>query len=55
VTGGVNEFNVPALIVAGLRHFVVVRALTEAPNPEDAARRLRSALDDALAVTIKPT
>lgn len=55
VTGGVNEFNVPALVVAGLRHFVVVRALTEAPDPEDASRRLRSALDDALAVTIKPT
>jgi thiamine-phosphate pyrophosphorylase len=55
VTGGVNEFNVPALVVAGLRHFVVVRALTEAPEPEAAARRLRSALDDALAVTIKPT
>jgi thiamine-phosphate pyrophosphorylase len=55
VTGGVNEFNVAALIVAGLRHFVVVRALTEAPEPEAAARRLRIALDDALAVTIKPT
>lgn len=55
VTGGVNEFNVAALVVAGLRHFVVVRALTQAPDPEAAARRLRGALDDALAVTIKPT
>jgi thiamine-phosphate pyrophosphorylase len=55
VTGGVNEFNVATLIVAGLRHFVVVRALSEAPEPEAAARRLRKALDDALAVTIKPT
>jgi thiamine-phosphate pyrophosphorylase len=55
VTGGVNEHNVAGLVAAGLRHFVVVRALTEAPDPEAAARRLRSALDDALAVTIKPT
>lgn len=55
VTGGVTEHNVASLVVAGLRHFVVVRALTEAPEPEAAARRLRSALDDALAVTIQPT
>jgi thiamine-phosphate pyrophosphorylase len=55
VTGGINEHNVASLVAAGLRHFVVVRALTEAPNPEAAARRLRSALDDALSVTIKPT
>jgi thiamine-phosphate pyrophosphorylase len=55
VTGGVNEGNVANLVAAGLRHFVVVRALTEASDPEAAARRLRSALDDALAVTIKPT
>jgi thiamine-phosphate pyrophosphorylase len=54
VTGGVNEHNVAGLVAAGLRHFVVVRALTEAPDPEAAARRLRLALDDALAVTIKP-
>jgi thiamine-phosphate pyrophosphorylase len=55
ITGGVNEFNIASLVVAGLRHFVVVRALTEAPDPEAAARRLRRALDDALAVTIEPT
>jgi thiamine-phosphate pyrophosphorylase len=55
VTGGVNEHNVANLVAAGLRHFVIVRALTKAPDPEDAARRLRSALDDALAVTIQPT
>jgi thiamine-phosphate pyrophosphorylase len=54
VTGGVNEHNVASLVAAGLRHFVVVRALTESPDPEAAARRLRSALDEALAVAIKP-
>jgi thiamine-phosphate pyrophosphorylase len=55
VTGGVNERNVAGLVAAGVRHFVVVRALTEAPDPEAAAQRLRSALDDALAMTIEPT
>jgi thiamine-phosphate pyrophosphorylase len=55
VTGGVNDRNVASLVASGLRHFVIVRALTEAPDPEDAARRLRTALDTALSVTIKPT
>ena len=52
VTGGVNEYSVAALVVAGLRHFVVVRALTQAPEPEAAARRLRDALDGALGVLL---
>ena len=55
VTGGVNERNVANLVTAGLRHVVVVRALTEASDPEAAARRLRTALDDALAMTVEPT
>jgi len=56
VTGGVSATNVAGLVGAGLGHFVVVRALTEAPNPEAAARDLRRALDAALlAVTIEPT
>jgi thiamine-phosphate pyrophosphorylase len=56
VTGGVNEENVSELVVAGLRHFVVVRALTEAKEPEAAARRIRGALDAALsAVPVEPT
>jgi thiamine-phosphate pyrophosphorylase len=50
-----EEFDGASLVIAGLRHFVVVRALTEAPEPEAAAHRLRNALDDALAVTVKPT
>ncbi len=48
VTGGVDESNVADLIRAGLRHFVVVRALTEARDPEGSARQLRRAMDDAL-------
>ncbi len=55
VTGGVNARNVAGLVVAGLRHFVVVRALTEAPDPQRAAEALREALDAALsAVPIEP-
>lgn len=56
VTGGVNADNVAALVASGLRHFVVVRALTEATEPESTARSIREALDEALsAVTVEPT
>ena len=56
VTGGVNADNVAELVASGLRHFVVVRALTEAANPEATASSLRRALDTALStVTIEPT
>jgi thiamine-phosphate pyrophosphorylase len=48
VTGGVSADNIGQLVSAGLRHFVVVRALCEAPEPELAARALRRALDLAL-------
>jgi thiamine-phosphate pyrophosphorylase len=49
VTGGVTPERVPALAAAGVRHFVVVRFLTEAPDPMAAARALRAAIDTALA------
>ena len=49
VTGGVDPETIGALVAQGLRHFVVVRALTLAMNPEAEARRLRDALDEALA------
>ena len=49
VTGGVSPTSVPELAAAGVRHFVVVRWLTEAPDPERAARALRGAIDRALA------
>jgi len=56
VTGGVNATNVASLVAAGLRHFVVVRALTESSRPEDEARDLRRALDEALStVPVEPT
>ncbi|HTX63806.1 MAG TPA: thiamine phosphate synthase [Acidimicrobiales bacterium] len=48
VTGGVTPATVPGLAAAGLRHFVVVRWLTEASDPEAAARELRGALDRAI-------
>jgi thiamine-phosphate pyrophosphorylase len=49
VTGGVTDENVAGLVEAGLRHFVVVRFLTQSAQPEVAARLLRKALDEALA------
>lgn len=56
ITGGVDASNVGNLVTAGLRHFVVVRALTQANNPFAAATALRRALDEALSsVTIEPT
>ena len=48
VTGGVSPTTVPALAAAGVRHFVVVRWLTEAADPRSAARALRDAVDRAL-------
>lgn len=56
VTGGVQAANVARLVEAGLRHFVVVRALTEASDPFSTAREIRDALDRALlAVSVEPT
>ena len=56
VTGGVTANNVGTLVRAGLRHFVVVRALTLSGDPEATARRLRAQLEDALsAVAVEPT
>ena len=56
VTGGVNAANIGDLVAAGLRHFVVVRALTQSADPEASARAIRVALDDAMsAVPVEPT
>jgi thiamine-phosphate pyrophosphorylase len=41
VTGGVTPATVPALLEAGATRFVVVRWLTEAPDPAAAAAALR--------------
>jgi thiamine-phosphate pyrophosphorylase len=48
VTGGVTPEKVPPLAAAGVRHFVVVRYLTEASDPQGAARALRTAIDAAV-------
>jgi thiamine-phosphate pyrophosphorylase len=45
VTGGVTPAAVPRLAAAGARRFVVVRWLTEAEDPQAAARELRAAVD----------
>jgi thiamine-phosphate pyrophosphorylase len=47
VTGGVTPETIGALAQVGVRHFVVVRYLTEADDPAAAARRLRRAIDES--------
>ena len=48
VTGGVTPEAVPMMAAAGARRFVVVRWLTEAEDPNAAARALRDAIDKAV-------
>lgn len=50
VTGGVTPETVGGMAAAGARRFVVVRYLTGASDPEDAARQLRAAIDDSAPV-----
>jgi thiamine-phosphate pyrophosphorylase len=45
--GGIDLGNVEQVVEAGARRIVVVRAITEADDPEGAARALLSALDAA--------
>jgi len=54
VTGGVTPDTVGSLVAAGARHFVVVRYLTTADDPQAAALRLRTAIDNAIAATSAP-
>ncbi len=49
VTGGVQPEAIKDLVARGIRHFVVVRYLTEASDPREAAKKLRTAIDEALA------
>ena len=42
--GGIDEANVGEVVEAGARRVVVVRAIKDAADPEQAARRLREAL-----------
>jgi thiamine-phosphate pyrophosphorylase len=43
--GGIDRTNVADVVAAGARRTAVVRAIGDAPDPEAAARELRSALD----------
>ena len=55
VTGGVNDETITDLVHQGLRHFVVVRHLTESSDPERSARALRTAFDEALfSIPVEP-
>lgn len=45
--GGIDETNLPEVLEAGARRIVVVRAIAEAPDPAEAAARLRATLDEA--------
>lgn len=49
VTGGVDPDTVGGLVATGARHFVVVRWLVAADDPEGAARKLRRRIDELLA------
>jgi thiamine-phosphate pyrophosphorylase len=49
VTGDVTPRRATSLAEHGCRHFVAVRWLTEAADPQAAARQLRQAIDEALA------
>ncbi len=49
VTGGVTPGIIVELGSRGLRHFVVVRYLTESTTPEESARSLRAEIDLLLA------
>lgn len=55
ITGGIGPDNIADLVHAGLRHFVIVRALTEASDPYGVAVALRRALDSAMStVPVEP-
>ncbi len=43
--GGIDESNVGQLIAEGLRRACVIRAVSSAPDPEQAVRRLRAMLN----------
>ena len=47
VTGGASPESLPDLIAAGASRFVVVRALTESPDPVSVVHELRRLLDAA--------
>ena len=52
--GGIDAGRLDDVLVAGARRVVVVRAITEAPDPEAAARSLRARLAAATADPVTP-
>ena len=48
VTGGVTPERIAPLVAAGAAHFVVVRYVADAPDPQTAAHELRLAIDREL-------
>lgn len=48
VTGGIDADALPELLGHGLRHFVVVRALTQSSDPEASARELSQLIRSAI-------
>jgi thiamine-phosphate pyrophosphorylase len=52
--GGLDASNVREVVERGARRIVVVRAITEAPDPEAAARTLRAALEVERVGAAKP-
>jgi thiamine-phosphate pyrophosphorylase len=48
--GGINVQNVPQVVAAGAQRIVVVRAVRDAQDPEEAARVLREALEAGVPV-----
>ncbi|GAC1507992.1 MAG: hypothetical protein NVS1B3_08870 [Candidatus Dormibacteraceae bacterium] len=44
--GGIDESNLAQLTAVGLRRACVIRAVGDAPDPEQAARRLRAMLEE---------
>jgi thiamine-phosphate pyrophosphorylase len=51
--GGIDVRNIGAAVAAGASRVAVVRALTEAPDPEGTARTLRDAVDAVDAVAAR--
>jgi thiamine-phosphate pyrophosphorylase len=49
--GGVDAANVPTVRAAGARRIAVVRAITDAPDPETAARALRCETEAGVGAT----
>jgi thiamine-phosphate pyrophosphorylase len=50
--GGIDAQNCAAVVAAGARRIAVMRAITEAPDPEATTRALRSSVDSTWEATV---